>query len=281
MMAEPNRGGMPMSQAVDTAAAEAYEEHMVPGMFLGWTRKLVAAAAPKPGESVLDVACGTGIGARLAAAAMNGEGYVAGLDLDAGVIAHAHRLAEREGHNIDWRAASALEMPFGDASFDVCLCLQGLQFFPDRVKGLREIRRVMKGGGRLVASLWAALDANKGHQAVVQALEALGVDATAAKRACSFAVPADIEAAAREAGFAYIMVASSEGLSEFASIDSFLVGMTRGSPSTRHAVAQLGEADRGRFEAMVSAALKPYVIEDGGGRLSYPMRTQVLFARAP
>ena len=65
-------------------------------------------------------------------------------------------------------------MPFADAEFDLCLCLQGLQFFPDRGAGFAEMRRVLKPGGRLVAGLWAALEFNKGHQAVVQALERQG-----------------------------------------------------------------------------------------------------------
>ena len=81
-----------MNQPIDTTAAEAYEEHMVPGMFLHWTELAVGVAAPQPGERVLDVACGTGIGARLAFGAVQAGGTVAGLDLDAGVIEIARRL---------------------------------------------------------------------------------------------------------------------------------------------------------------------------------------------
>ena len=89
-------------------------------------------------------------------------------------------------------------MPFDVASFDLCLCLQGLQFLPDRTAGLAELRRVLKPTGRLVASIWGPLEANAGHRAVVAALERQGVDATAAKRACSFADPEEI--ARRPAG---------------------------------------------------------------------------------
>jgi SAM-dependent methyltransferase len=261
-----------MNQPIDTTAAEAYEEHMVPGMFLHWTELAVGVAAPQPGERVLDVACGTGIGARLAFGAVQAGGTVAGLDLDAGVIEIARRLEPR----IDWRCASALEMPFEDGAFDLCLCLQGLQFFPDRAAGFAEIRRVLKPAGRLVATIWGPLHANGGHAAVVSALERQGVDAAPAKRACSFSDVEEIRAAAQRAGFTDIELRTEDGTSRFASIGSFLDGMTLGSPSTRHAVGRLSESGRVAFEKDVGAALERYVRD---GRLEYPMRTHVVVAR--
>jgi len=262
--------------ALDTSVARAYEDHMVPGMFRHWAEMFVALAAPQPGERVLDVACGTGIGARIAARALAGSGEVAGLDLDAGVIDYARSLSRAEGVAIEWHAGTALDMPFESGRFDLCVCLQGLQFFPDRVAGLREMKRVLKTGGRLVASIWGPLERNKGHQAVVQALERGGVDASSAKRACSFADADDIRDAAIQAGFDDVNVRSVDGASRFASIDSFLEGMTKGSPSTRHAVALLPEERRAAFFSEVREAMQPYV---ANGMLAYPMRTFVLTAR--
>lgn len=261
-------------QPVDTTAAEAYEQHMVAGMFLHWTEKLVDLAAVRPGEHVLDVACGTGVGARVAAGAAGSNGRIAGLDIDAGVIELARRLSE--GHTIEWHCGSALELPFDSATFDLCLCLQGLQFFPDRVRGLAEMRRVLKVSGRLIASLWGPLECNKGHLAVVQALERGGVDSAPSRRACSFSNPDDIRQAATAAGFSTVDVRTLDGVSRFATIDSFLEGMTKGSPSTRHAVAQLPESARGRFAEDVRESLSGYVVD---GMLAYPMQTHVLIAR--
>ena len=259
-----------------TAAAEAYEKYMVPGMFLHWAEMLVRIAAPQPDENVLDVACGTGIGARLVAEISGGTGRIAGLDIDQGMIEVARKSAGRCAVPIQWHCASALSMPFDMASFDLCLCLQGLQFLPDRTAGLAELRRVLKPTGRLVASIWGPLEANAGHRAVVAALERQGVDATAAKRACSFADPEEIRAAAVLAGFGQIALQTEDGTSRFESISTFLDGMTIGSPSTRHAVARLPEAGRSVFASDVSAALEPYV---RNGRLEYPMRTHILVAR--
>lgn len=264
------------NQAIDTTAAEAYEKHMVPGMFLRWTERLVSLAAPQPGEHVLDVACGTGIGARLAARFVLPAGKVAGLDIDPGVVEVARKVGRETGTPVEWHCANALKMPFNDAAFDLCLCLQGLQNFPDRLAGFAEIRRVLKQSGRLVASIWGPLEHNKGHHAVVQALERQKVDASAAKKACSFASPGDIRDTAARAGFSSIELITEDGVSHFQSIQSFIDGMTVGAPSTRHAVALLSESGRETFVKDVSAMLEPYVV---GGELAYPMRTHILFAR--
>lgn len=260
------------NQPIDTTAGEAYERHMVPGMFLYWTQRLVRIAAPQPGELVLDVACGTGIGARLASPHVTPGGRVVGLDVDAGVIEVARKCSQQ----IEWYCASALDMPFEDGTFDLCLCLQGLQFLPDRAAGLSGLRRVVKPTGRLVASLWAAIEFNKGHEAVVQALEAQGVDAGAAKRAFSFSRPEEIRETASRAGFMNIEVRTEDSASRFSSMQSFIDGMTIGSPSARHAIAQLSESGRVAFANDVTSRLSPYVKD---GQLQYPMRTHILIAR--
>jgi SAM-dependent methyltransferase len=66
-----------------------YERYLVPAMFGPWAADLVALAAPQPGERVLDVACGTGIVARLVAPYVGATGHVVGLDLDTGRLAIA------------------------------------------------------------------------------------------------------------------------------------------------------------------------------------------------
>lgn len=261
---------------IDTTAAEAYEKYMIPGMFFHWAELLMKSAAPKPGEHVLDVACGTGLGARLAASGVGSSGKVVGLDIDPGMLEVARRVTQEAAAPIEWHCASALKMPFRDAAFDLCLCLQGLQFFPDRLAGFTEIRRVLRPSGRLVASIWGPFEFNKGHHAVVQALERQKVDASAAKRACSFASPEDIRDTAARAGFVNIELRTEDGVSHFASIQSFLDGMTFGSPSTRHAVALLPKEGRDRFVKDVSAVLEPYLAD---GELAYPMRMHILVAR--
>jgi len=118
---------------LDDAAAEYFEAHFVPAIFATWAPILVDACAIPQGQRVLDVACGTGIVARVASERLGGAGEVTGLDLNPSMIKVARRLRP----DLDWREGDATEMPFPDASFDAVLCQAGLMFFPDPVATLR------------------------------------------------------------------------------------------------------------------------------------------------
>lgn len=129
-----------------------YERFFVPAIAAPLAADLVRLAALRPGERVLDVACGTGVVARLAAQEVGDSGAVAGLDLNPGMLAVA-RSATPPGTHIEWHEASAEAMPLPDASFDVVLCQMGLQFMPDKPAALREMWRVLVPGGRLILNL--------------------------------------------------------------------------------------------------------------------------------
>jgi ubiquinone/menaquinone biosynthesis C-methylase UbiE len=133
-------------------APENYEKFFVPAIGEPLAADLVAAAALRPGERILDVACGTGVVTRLAAARVGEAGAVAGLDVNPGMLAVA-RSATPGDATIDWYETSAEAMPLADASFDVVLCQMGLQFIPNKVQALKEIRRVLGPGGRAVLNL--------------------------------------------------------------------------------------------------------------------------------
>jgi ubiquinone/menaquinone biosynthesis C-methylase UbiE len=119
----------------------------------------------KSGERVLDVACGTGIVARLAAAAM-GTGHVVGLDINRGMLAFARSQSAGPRLQIEWHEASALDLPFPDTSFDLILCQLGLQFFPDQPRALREMIRVLVPNGRLALSVFTAIGAHTSNECV-------------------------------------------------------------------------------------------------------------------
>ena len=127
-----------------------YERFFVPAIGAPLATDLIRRAALRPGERVLDAACGTGIIARLALQQVGAAGAVAGLDINPGMLAVARSATPGA---IEWRQASAESMPFPDASFDVVLCQMGLQFIPDKPAALREMRRVLVPGGRLVLNL--------------------------------------------------------------------------------------------------------------------------------
>jgi ubiquinone/menaquinone biosynthesis C-methylase UbiE len=136
-----------------TTPPESYERYFVPSIAQPFAEDLVAAAALQPGERVLDVACGTGVVARLAAQRVGGSGDVAGLDVDPGMLAVARSAADAAGSAIRWYETSAESMPLPDEAFDAVLCQLSLQFVDHKATALREMRRVLAPGGRVLVNV--------------------------------------------------------------------------------------------------------------------------------
>lgn len=170
---------------------EFYELYQVPRLLEPMALRLLEGVALRPGQRVLDVACGTGIVARLAAPRVAPSGRVIGVDLNAGMLAMARERAGEAGLEIEWRQADAAAMPFEDAAFDVVFCQQGLQFFPDKPAGLREMLRVTVPGGMVVLSVLGT--PSRFNTALAEGLTKY-VDAQVAKRSLAPFVLADAEA---------------------------------------------------------------------------------------
>ena len=151
--------------------AETYESYMVPPLFAPFAQRLIDAAEPRPGERVLDVACGTGIVARRAAPHIGSTGKLVGVDLSPDMLAVARTVAGRDGLAIDWHEGRAEALPFPDGSFDLVLCQFGLMFFADRQAALAEMHRVLAPGGRAAVSVWQGLDRHPFYRALHEAIE--------------------------------------------------------------------------------------------------------------
>lgn len=132
----------------ESDAAATYERCFVPVIPAPLAAELLQLAALRPGERVLDVACGTGVVTRLAAERVGGEVTVVGVDITPGMLAVARSLTP-PGRSIEWHEGPAEELPLPDEAFDVALCQLGLMFFTDRLAALREMRRVLVAGGRI------------------------------------------------------------------------------------------------------------------------------------
>src|SRR5262249_45566223 len=151
-------------------AAEFYERY-VRLLMEPWVQCLVDVAAPQPAEHVLDVACGTGFVARLAAERVGAKGRAVGIDLNPSMIEAARAASGQDAAGrIEWRTGDAGALPFENDVFDVVLCQQGVQFFPDRVHALREMRRVLRVGGRLAFTVWSAIGDTPYHAALADGL---------------------------------------------------------------------------------------------------------------
>ena len=130
---------------------EMYERWLVGPLFRPWAEATFDEVKLNPGNRVLDIACGTGIVARVAKDRLGAPGYVVGIDVNPDMLAVARTVAP----DIDWRAGDASALPLRDGEqFDVIVCQQGLQFFPDKPAAAAEMRRALAQGGRLAVATW-------------------------------------------------------------------------------------------------------------------------------
>lgn len=271
-------GGGPERWQLGGNAPEAYERYLVPGLFGPWAAMLVEAAALRPGERVLDVACGTGAVARLAAPAVGAAGQVTGLDLNPGMLTVARMLAPTPGARVDWREGDAGALPFPAAAFHVVLCQQGLQFFPDRPRALREMRRVLGPEGRLLLLVWRALVHSPGFGAFAAALERHVSPAAGALMRAPFVFgddQAELRTLLTEAGFGTVRIRSDVRMARFASPEALVRHQVAASPLAGH-VAQVDDGAREALAREMTAAMQPYVDDEG---VAFPIEAHLAVAR--
>ncbi len=117
--------------------------------------RLLEALAPRPGERVLDVACGTGLVTLAAAHAVGTGGAVVGVDISGRMVESAVQQAGARGVlNASFARMDAEGLDFADALFDVVLCALGLMYVPDPARAMAEMRRVVRPGGRIGVVVW-------------------------------------------------------------------------------------------------------------------------------
>jgi SAM-dependent methyltransferase len=196
---------------------------MVPTLFAPWASRLVQAADPQPAERVLDLACGTGIVARQVAARLGTATAVTGLDLSPQMLDVARAAATRERAPVEWLEGRAEALPFADACFDAVFCQFGLMFFADRAAALGEIRRVLRPGGRFLASVWQGLDRHPFYLQLDEVIQRrLGTSALQQIFALG-----DLGTLGRlfaDAGFAQVEIEPMSLTSRFPNPDGFLAG---------------------------------------------------------
>ena len=183
---------------------KAYDEFFVPRLFEPWAKLLLEAADLRRGESVLDVATGPGTVARLAAVRVGAEGRIVAIDIAQPMLDIAKAKAPPPGAApIEYLNSPSAPLPVAAGAFDAVLCQQGLQFFPDRPAALREMRRVLKPGGRAAIAVWTELERNQIFAAFHAALRDGAPAALAELIVAPFSWPsgAALKSAAEDAGF--------------------------------------------------------------------------------
>lgn len=257
-------------------AAELYERYPARYILGPWASGLVELAGVRAGERVLDLACGTGAVARVAAERVGASGSVTGLDLNRGMIAVARSLPAPPGAAVAWIERSAQDTGLPDASFDVVLCQQGLQFFPDKTAALREVRRVLVPGGRVAISVWRTTGVY--NTAVGKALDRHLGAAAAASFCASRKVPQDGELVelAAAGGLRGATLHVQKRTVRLPSVDRFVLGHLAGTPLAAELRA-MSEAARAALGREVAQELHAYREGDG---VAFPEEITVVTARA-
>jgi SAM-dependent methyltransferase len=242
---------------VTRSAADIYEEFFVPALFEEWAPRVTKAAELKPGQRVLDVACGTGVLAREAARCVQPGGTVTGLDRNEVMLTVARRIAP----GIDWRLGRAEALPFPDSSFNAVVSQFGLMFFEEREGALKEMWRVLKPGGRLAVAVWDVLDHSPGYADMVALLQRLFGEKIANELKAPF-VLGDKSAFAdllNSAGISGIKIQTPAGSARFPSIQSWVHTDVKG-----WTLADLIDDKQYRLlQSEAARDLKRYVKSDG------------------
>jgi SAM-dependent methyltransferase len=254
-------------------AAEFYESRFVPAIFAEWAPLLVDAAEVRPGQRVLDAACGSGVVARAVADRLGTNGTVVGVDLNEGMLTVARRLRP----DLEWRQADVVDLPDPDGTFDAVLCQMALMFFPDRSAALQELARVTRPGGVVALVVPASLEHQPAYGPFVDMAGRVAGTA-AASMLGTYWECGDLDRLRRlvsDAGLEAVQVRTHLGTARFASPDELAVTEVEGSPL----VERITEEEYAGIRAGARDVLAPFTGPDG--TLEAPLRGHIVAARVP
>ncbi len=247
----------------------AYEQYLVPVLFRPLGQALLRVARPLRGRRVLDVACGTGVVARLAAA---DGGTVVGVDVDPALLAVARGLEP----GVDWLLGDAAALPVPDEAFDVAFCQQGLQFIADPGQALRELHRVLSPGGRLALAVWCDVSRAPGFDALATVLDRHGGPGDLMRRPFRLGDTTTVRKLLAAAGFTGEHVTTHIVAARFPSVREFFHRQVTASPLAEP-VAALRPAIRESVIRDLEATLGGAVDDDG---LLFPVASHLITAVA-
>jgi SAM-dependent methyltransferase len=261
--------------------AQAYEDYFVPAIFARWAPLLIEYAKPARGENALDLACGTGIVARLLAPLLGFEGRVVGLDVSPAMLDVARTLPAPRGATIEWVEGEAGALPAD--GFDLILCQQGLQFFPDPEGAVREVRHALRAGGRTVVAVWDGLDAHPVYRALCEA-EARYLEVPLEQVARPFAFDAGerFEPLFYGARFARVKVVRETRDVAFPAAGEFVERTLLAASAVIPELAEMDDAERAELTHKLRAEVLPALHEftRADGSLVFPMHSWLAVAYA-
>ncbi len=154
---------------------EIYDTYLVPLIFEAFANDIAERAAALNPATILETAAGSGVVTRALASRLSSDAHYTVTDLNQPMLDRAASKQEPDSR-ILWRQADALNLPFDDESFDAVVCQFGVMFYPDRVAGYAEARRVIKPGGTLLFNVWDDIGSNEFADVVTKTAAAMFPD---------------------------------------------------------------------------------------------------------
>ena len=255
---------------------EAFEKYVVPAFGGVWAQDMVKRAALRKGDRILDVACGTGIVARYAYESLGDAVHITGVDVNDVALGNAREISARNAAPIEWKQADVSMLPFSNDTFDVLLCQQGLQYFPDRSRALQESNRVLANDGRIVFSVWRPIEFSPFYFVLHQALEKYISREAASILASAYTLsdPVQLKALFEGAGFKRITIRIVIRQMRYSPLEEFVLGSFFASPFANDMVA-LEEMAREEMLLAIRKSIANYMDDDG---LAAPMESYVVSA---
>lgn len=255
---------------------EIYDTYLVPLIFEGFATDMAARVADGNPQSVLETAAGSGVVTRALAPRLADTARYVVSDLNQPML---DRAASRQpaDDRITWQQADALNLPFGDATFDTVCCQFGVMFFPDRVAGYREAARVLRPGGRFVFNAWDHIDHNVFADMVTRAAGEIFADdppVFLARTPHGYHDVDVIRSELAEAGLSKIDIVTREEVSTAPHAADPAIAYCQGTPLRN----EIEERDAARLEGVTDHATATIAARYGDGPVSANIKGHVVVA---
>lgn len=255
---------------------EIYDRFLVPLIFEPYARDLAGRLTATKPQHVLETAAGTGVLTRAIASRLPAHASIVATDLNEPMLKHA-AAQQSQNSRIVWRQADALALPFEDQVFDAVACQFGVMFFPDKIQGYKEARRVLKPGGHFFFNVWDRISENEFADVVTEALATLFPQNPPRFMARIPHGYHDVEKIREEltaAGFAKISVDAVDDISKASSPRDPAIAYCQGTPLRN----EIETRDASRLEAATKHATDALALRFGSGPVEGRIRAFVITA---
>ncbi len=268
---------MPESDKVFAGSVpENYDRHMVPLIFQSYADDMAQRVAARSPKAVLETAAGSGAVTRAIAALLPPDATYVVTDLNQPMLDHA-KLRQGADARLSWHQADALSLPFPDDAFDVVCCQFGAMFFPDRIKGYQEARRVLRPQGVFIFNVWDRIEDNVIAADVTDALAEFFPDDPPrflARTPHGYHDTAVIRRDVLDAGFSSVTIQTRSDQNRAISAQLAAISYCQGTPLRGEIEARRPDA----LEAATAYAAKKIAARHGDGEISAKIQAHVIEA---